>query len=195
MKTMVLLNSQIVLFSYLETMVLFSFTFVRKKPQADLLSATQLSLEPLPTVESLTQTLSFLSLIHTYLHTHTRTHHTTPQQRVFTQDFGDTVEKLYHSNTIVMLPTAGTKKAKAAPRQSKLQSAIALVGWDVQNVHISAYQYDRTLKSYDVPSADTEIVIYFYNRHLKCRHTGTSMHTHKTCFTEAVKWSHVVDIV
>lgn len=83
--------------------------FVRKhkSPWSQLLG-----LEPLThTAEGSRQSHSltlcpFVSLIHTYLHKHT---HMPRQQTASTQDFGGTVEILYHSNTIAT-PTAEKKK-------------------------------------------------------------------------------------
>lgn len=100
-------------------MVPFSFTLSEKNPSRPALSySARFGASP-NTVESLTRTLSFC-LTHTHIFTHTHTDQTTPYQTIFTQDFGDTVEILYHSDTIAMLPTAGTQKAKAVPWQSKL---------------------------------------------------------------------------
>lgn len=71
-------------------------------------SGTQLGLEPHPTqprahvrVTHSHLVCLFASLIHTYLHTC----HTVPQPTASTQNFAGTVEILYHSNTIAILPT------------------------------------------------------------------------------------------
>lgn len=128
-------------------------------------------------------------LIHSYAHiSHARY---SLGNSIFVQDTGGTAEILYHSNT----------KQENSPRWFPAKSALPLAGWFERKVHISTYQYDRTLKSYDVHLLAQE-ASYFYNTgctYMSNTNTQTHpcMHTHNfsKCFTEAAKGSHVLDIV
>lgn len=102
------------LFSCLETMVVVFLSLCQKWPSINPPGLSYLDRFGAPphTAEGSRQCHSlnlchFVSLIHTYLHIHTT--HATPADSIHA-GFGDTVEILYHSNTIATT-TAETKKS------------------------------------------------------------------------------------
>lgn len=136
-------------------MVLFIFTLSGKKknPSRPALIVSAIRLEPLPTqlrshVRVIHSQFVFLSHSHTHTRAHTRTLvcHNTPWQTAVMGDFWwhcqDIVSQQHHGNAAYRR----NKGAKAALQQSELSSAIARTECYVRKVHISAYQYDRTLK-------------------------------------------------